>query len=79
MRTISTGEPSTLKTYKSIARFFGPDVIRFIDDKIASNPNGENEEVVAEESQVINLFAAIMKEGKNKIKEDIVPEGLFQL
>lgn len=57
MRTISTGQPSTLKTYLGIARFFGPKAVAFIEQKIAESPSGEDEEVIADERQVLYLFA----------------------
>ena len=55
MKTISTGEPSTLGTYRKIAlALFGEgNATKFFDDKIADSPNGEDEEVLANENQVI--------------------------
>lgn len=62
MRTISTGEPSTLGTYKKIASIFGDKPLEFIQKKIDESPNGEDEEVVAEESQVLLLFGSMIEE-----------------
>lgn len=60
MRKISTGEDSTLGTYRKIANIiFGEDspAVKFLDEKIAESPNGENEEVIADESQMLYLIA----------------------
>lgn len=61
MKNISTGEPSTLKTYRNIALVIsGFDennkAVKFIDNKIIESKNGENEEVIADESQMIYLL-----------------------
>lgn len=65
MRTISTGEPSTLKTYRNIALAlsFGnenTEVVKFFDDKIAKSRKGENTEVIADESQMMLLIMQII-------------------
>ena len=64
MRKISTGEPSNLKTYKNIALILSGSeeskVVRFFDDKIAQSPNGENEEVIADEGQMIYLIMSML-------------------
>ena len=58
MRTISTGEPSTLGTYLKIAPFIGGDTaVKFIEDKIAESKNGADEEVIADERQMLYLLA----------------------
>lgn len=59
MKTISTGEPSTLKTYKKIARFFSSKAEEYISKQIAESPNGEDEEVIAAESQMLILLASL--------------------
>ena len=66
-KKISTGEPSTLGTYRNIAKcFVGMDesrkVIKFFDDKIANSPNGENEIVLADETQMLQLINQLVKE-----------------
>ena len=61
MKTISTGEPSTLGTYKKIAKFFSSEAETFIDNKIAEHENGENEEVIADERQMLYLLANLKK------------------
>jgi hypothetical protein len=57
MNKISTGEPSTLGTYRRIAlRLFGEEskAVRFFDAKITEQ--GEDEEVLSDERQVILLI-----------------------
>lgn len=70
MRKISTGEPSNLKTYRNIAIIIsgGEDTkaVKFLDKRIAESPRGENEEVLADESQMIYL---IMKLTQEELKE----------
>lgn len=61
MRTISTGEPSTLSTYLKLARLLLPDSVPFLEDKIASSPNGADEEVIADERQMMVLLASFRK------------------
>ena len=59
MNTISTGEQATLGTYRKIALALGGEdsrAVKFFDDKIAKSPNGENEGVIADETQVMNLI-----------------------
>lgn len=62
MNTLSIGLPSTLKSYKQICDiFFGADSLqaKFISEKINISPNGEDEEVIAEESQMMYLLASL--------------------
>ena len=60
IRTISSGQPSTLGTYRYIAFLMTNDenseIVQFFDKKIAESPNGENEEVIADESQMMFLI-----------------------
>lgn len=75
MNTLSTGQPSTLGSYLKLCEvFFGEDSVqaRFIRDKITSNPNGADEEVVAEESQMMYLLVNLPPDGKDEM------EGLLQ-
>ena len=62
---ISTGEPSTLGTYRKIALALSGDenspAVKFFDAKIAEQ--GENEVVVADESQVMALIYNFMRTG----------------
>jgi hypothetical protein len=60
MRTLSTGEPSTLGTYKKMCILFGPKAEEFIQNKIDESPNGEDEEVIADESQMLMLLATMI-------------------
>lgn len=59
MMKLSTGQDSTLGSYLKLCEvFFGQDSVqyRFISKKIATNPNGADEEVVVEESQMMYLL-----------------------
>ena len=63
--TISTGQPSTLKTYRGIAlALTGGDeqsrAVQFFDDKIKDSPNGEDEGVIADEGQMMLLIAQLI-------------------
>ena len=61
MRTISTGDPSTLGTYKEIARMLRvAKAVKFFQDKIDETPNGADEEVLADESQMLVLICSMM-------------------
>ena len=63
MRTISTGEPSNLETYRNIALALtgnkNSNVVKFIDKKIQESPNKEKE--------VIHLILTLIKEDLNDI------------
>lgn len=59
MIKISTGEDSTLKTYRKIAEVIGEKAVEFIDKKISASKNGEDEEVIVEESQMLYLLSHI--------------------
>ena len=64
MNTISTGEPATLGTYRKIALALGGEdspAVKFFDKKIAASPNGENEEVIAHETQVLYLIVQMLQ------------------
>lgn len=64
MKKISTGEPSNLKTYRNIALILSGSeeskAVKFFDEKIAQSPNGENEEVVVDESQMLYLIMSML-------------------
>lgn len=70
MKKISTGQDSTLGTYRDIAKFLclnlcgkgNHKAVEFFEKKIKDSKNGENEEVIAEESQVIYLIMKLIKE-----------------
>ena len=61
MIKLSTGQNSTLGTYRGIAAIFGKKAIQFIQDKIDESPNGEDEEVLADESQMLLLLASMIE------------------
>ena len=72
MITLSTGQPSTLGSYLKLCRlFFGDESVqaKFIHEKIASNPNGPDEEVIVEESQMMYLLVNLPPEGANEMQE----------
>lgn len=62
MQTLSTGDDSTLGSYMKIAKFFGAKAEAYIQQKIDDSPNGEDEEVIAAESQVLYLFGNMLDE-----------------
>ena len=66
MRTISTGEPSNLETYRNIALALtgnkNSKAVKFIDKKIEESLNKEKEEVIADEREVIHLILTLIKE-----------------
>jgi len=62
MIKLSTGQDSTLGNYLTLTRaVFGREskAVRFLEQKIAESPNGEDEEVISDEAQMINLLAQI--------------------
>ncbi len=61
MQKLSTGDDATLRNYRKLATMFWGEqsgAVMFLDGKIAESPNGENEEVLADESQMIKLLAS---------------------
>lgn len=64
---ISTGHPSTLATYRMLTvALFGEDsrAVAFLDQKIAESPNGADEVVIADETQMLLLLVSV-EYGKN--------------
>ena len=57
MRTISTGQPSTVGTYHGISKFFGEEAENFMAEY--ERKFGPDEEVIVEESQMLYLLANI--------------------
>lgn len=56
---LSTGDDSTLGSYRKLASiFFGENskAVTFLDEKIAGSPEGENEEVLADERQMVYVL-----------------------
>ena len=65
MKTLSTGELSTLGVYRDYcAALFGEEskATIYFDRQIAASPRGRDEEVIADESQMMYLIMAQMKE-----------------
>ena len=65
MKKLSTGDDSTLASYRKLASlFFGErsKAVQFIDAKISISPDGQNEEVFADESQMVNLLYSMAHE-----------------
>lgn len=71
MNKLSTGQDSTLGTYLKLCdAVFGTDSVqsKFILEKIATNPNGADEEVIVEESQMMYLLVNLPPEGADEMK-----------
>jgi len=65
MKTLSDGSPSTLATYRAIAVALcgeGSKAVEFLDGKIAASPNGANEMVFADETQMLHLIMSMANE-----------------
>lgn len=59
MRKLSTGQDSTLGTYRdNCVAFFGEDsaATKLIDSKISDSPKGRDEEVIADEEQMLYIL-----------------------
>lgn len=66
MNKLSTGEDNTLGNHlKIVVALLGDDspAAEFLRKKIRDSPNGENEEVIADEGQMINLLWSIHTNG----------------
>lgn len=62
MKKLSTGEDSTLGNYLKLAKLvFGENgnAVKFLEAKIAESPNGEAEEVISDETQMVYLLIGI--------------------
>jgi hypothetical protein len=62
MKKLSTGADSTLKEYRKLASVvFGEmsKAVEFIDGKIRESANGEDEEVIADEGQMVMLLSSM--------------------
>lgn len=62
MNKMSTGDDATLGNYRKMTiAVFGKDskAVKFLDDKIVDSPNGEDEEVLSDESQMVYLLGTI--------------------
>jgi len=62
LKLLSTGDPSTLGTYKKLSAVFGDKAEAFIQKKIDESPNGEDEMVIADEGQMMMLLASMAEQ-----------------
>lgn len=63
MRTLSTGQPSTLGSYYDNCKMlFGDDspATKYFAQKISESPDGADEEVIAAESQMMYLIGSLL-------------------
>lgn len=63
MKKLSTGDDSTLGNYRKLCTtFFGKEskAVEFFDKKIKESPKGENEEVIADESQMLFMIGSMI-------------------
>lgn len=64
MRTLSTGQPSTLGSYYDNCKaLLGDDspATRYFADKIKASPEGRDEPVIANESQMMVLISSLLE------------------
>ena len=71
MSKISDGSDSTLGTYRKIALALSGNnpeskAVKFFDDYIAKSPNGENEEVIQHETQMLLLIGTLLGNSTNR-------------
>lgn len=69
MNKLSTGQPANLRSYKAIALLlFGEDsgAVKYLDELIQQSPNGDEEEVIQEESQMVYLLGRLHIDGYEK-------------
>lgn len=62
MRKLSTGQDSTLGNYRDLAAaFFGESSpqVKFLDEKIADDPDGRDGEVMVDEGPMIYLLGSM--------------------
>ena len=68
MKKLSTGANSTLGEYRKLCvMFFGvrSHATKYFDRLIKESPNGENEEVITEESQMLYLVGQLAAQDYN--------------
>jgi hypothetical protein len=82
MKMLSLGIPSTLGNWLMLCQsLFGKDSkpTKFILQKIADSPNGEEEEVIADEKQLLhvlgNMFAEEMSEKQKDNRQNTDKKG----
>jgi len=69
MSNLSTGDPATLGSYLKLSIIvYGEEsnAVKFLKDKIKNSPEGEHEEVIADESQMIVALTTIHLGPKEK-------------
>jgi len=69
MSNLSTGDPATLGSYLKLSIIvYGEEsnAVKFLKDKITNSPEGEHEEVIADESQMIVALTTIHLGPKEK-------------
>ncbi len=62
MKKLSTGQDSTLGEYRKLTvALLGEDspAVKFLDERIAESPDGDKDEVIAAESQMMYLLVNI--------------------
>lgn len=67
MRTISTGQPSTVGTYYGISRFFGEEAENFMKEYL--DRFGPDVEIVQDEGQMLYLFANLHRASEEEVKK----------
>lgn len=78
MQKLSTGDDSTLGSYLKLSRtFFGADsaATRYLEQKIAASPNGDAEEVLADEGQMVYLLGRMHLDGQQSGAAGMTPDG----
>ena len=76
MQKLSTGHDATLGNYRKMAVAFWGEAsgaVKFLDAKITESPNGEAEEVLADETQMIQVLAARYRGILNDGNPDVLP------
>ena len=69
MQKLSTGQDSTLGNWLDLSKvFFGAEsaAVRFLERKIAESPNGEAEEIIANEGQLLQVLAGLVRDEERK-------------
>ena len=66
MKKLSTGQDSTLGTYRNIAQLFGDKAVLYFDARIAGARNGKDEEVIADETQMTYFMISLASSDQDK-------------
>lgn len=75
MKWLSTGEPSTLGTYRHLAYMMSgfnetTRAVQYFDEKIARSLYGPHQEVVEEEPIMMELIIFLLRQEKNQVGVD---------